>query len=353
MKAESRHKTVSIAIHIIGWGFVFGLPLLFTDHTANGYLQHYLRFSTIPLALLTVFYINYFFLVEKFLFDKKSLSRFWIFNLVMVVCVSFALMAIRHCHAGQHLPPHPEESFLQAAFGFFFRDMIPLILAVGMSVALKVTNRWVAIEKELETLEKERMEAELKTLKSQINPHFLFNTLNNIYSLTAISPDKAQQAILELSKLMRYVLYENTPRYVPLGKEIDFIHNYVELMRLRLTADTEVIVELPTGKERDIEVAPLLFIALIENAFKHGVSNTRPSFVHIKLRATAAHDIECRIENSCFPKDESDKSGSGIGLDNLRKRLDILYAGRYDYTVEQNDTRYCATLTLHPQKQLP
>lgn len=92
---------------------------------------------------------------------------------------------------------------------------------------------------------------------------------------------------------------------------------------------------------------------MIENAFKHGVSNTRPSFVHIKLRATAAHDIECRIENSCFPKDESDKSGSGIGLDNLRKRLDILYAGRYDYSVEQNDTRYCATLTLHPQKQLP
>ena len=220
-----------------------------------------------------------------------------------------------------------------------------------MSIAVKMTSRYIFIEKELETVEREKVEAELKTLKSQINPHFLFNTLNNIYSLIDLSPEKAQQAVIELSKLMRYVLYDNTPRYVPLSKEIDFIYNYVELMRLRLASNTDLSVSQPTEKYSHIEVAPLLFIALIENAFKHGVSNTQPSFVHIDISVDDdSHRIICRIENSCFPKGSDDKSGSGIGLDNLKKRLDILYPGHYTFTTKENKYSYCSELTLstHP-----
>ena len=230
--------------------------------------------------------------------------------------------------------------------------MVPLILAVGMSIAVKLTSRWISIERELETVEREKVEAELKTLKSQINPHFLFNTLNNIYSLIDLSPEKAQQAVIELSKLMRYVLYDNTTRYVPLSKEIDFIHNYVELMRLRLAANTELTVSLPTEKYSRIEVAPLLFIALIENAFKHGISNTQPSFVHIAISVDADNRVVCRIENSRFPKGTNDKSGSGIGLDNLRKRLDILYPGRYTFTIKEDEYSYASELTLQTQHTL-
>ena len=352
MKSGNKnHKRVSLFIHITGWGLIFGLPLLFSDHSSPDYFRHYLWFSLIPLALLTVFYVNYTLLIDKFLFKRKSMAYFLIFNTFLITGVSLILFAVRHYYIDVNRLPPPPETAIQAFFGYFLRDMVPLILAVGMSIAVKMTSRYIFIEKELETVEREKVEAELKTLKSQINPHFLFNTLNNIYSLIDLSPEKAQQAVIELSKLMRYVLYDNTPRYVPLSKEIDFIYNYVELMRLRLASNTDLSVSLPTEKYSHIEVAPLLFIALIENAFKHGVSNTQPSFVHIDISVDDdSHRIICRIENSCFPKGSDDKSGSGIGLDNLKKRLDILYPGHYTFTTKENEYSYCSELTLstHP-----
>ena len=351
---DKNHKRVTLFIHIAGWGLIFGLPLLFSDHSSPDYFRHYLWFSLVPLSLLAVFYVNYTLLIDKYLFKKESNIYFYGFNVILVIGISLILTAIRHYYidASPHHAPPPDVSLIQAIFGFFLRDMVPLILAVGMSIAVKLTSRWISIERELETVEREKVEAELKTLKSQINPHFLFNTLNNIYSLIDLSPEKAQQAVIELSKLMRYVLYDNTTRYVPLSKEIDFIHNYVELMRLRLAANTELTVSLPTEKYSRIEVAPLLFIALIENAFKHGISNTQPSFVHIAISVDAANRVVCRIENSRFPKGTNDKSGSGIGLDNLRKRLDILYPGRYTFTIKEDEYSYASELTLQTQHTL-
>ncbi|MCD7709783.1 MAG: histidine kinase [Porphyromonadaceae bacterium] len=348
---DINRKRASLFIHIAGWVIIFGLPLLFSDHASPDYLQHYLRLSLIPLTLLIVFYVNYGLLIDKFLFKKeKPIAYFFVFNIILILGISLIMYAVRHYYLDTSMPPHPE-GFIQALFGFFFRDLIPLVLAAGMSIAVKMTNRWIFIEKELETVEREKVEAELKTLKSQINPHFLFNTLNNIYSLITLSPEKAQQAIIELSKLMRYVLYGNTPRYVPLSKEMDFIHNYVELMRLRLASNTELSISLPIG-ENSIEVAPLLFISLIENAFKHGVSNTLPSFVHIDISVEGDHII-CHIENSNFPKGTDDKSGSGIGLDNLRKRLDILYPDQYTFEITENKDTYCSVLDLLTQPVQP
>lgn len=178
----------------------------------------------------------------------------------------------------------------------------------------KSHSKWITTEKERKQLEQERTEAELKNLKNQLNPHFLFNTLNNIYSLIAISPERAQSAVLELSKLLRYVLYENTQPYVPMEKELEFNHNYIELMRLRLARHVQVDVNIPTGLCRGYKIAPLLFITLIENAFKHGTSASTRSFVKINMSEPSPGVIECDIENSSFPKNETDKSGSGIGL---------------------------------------
>lgn len=125
-----------------------------------------------------------------------------------------------------------------------------------------MTNRWIQSENEIRELEKSRTEAELKNLRNQLNPHFLFNTLNNIYSLIALSPEKAQQAIMDLSKLLRYVLYDNSPEFVPLQKEMEFVRNYVELMRLRLTDNTEIKISLPQSASSGTLIAPLLFISL-------------------------------------------------------------------------------------------
>ena len=194
--------------------------------------------------------------------------------------------------------------------------------------------------------EQEAIRLNLQQLKNQLNPHFLFNTLNNIYSLIAISPERAQSAVLELSKLLRYVLYENTQPYVPMEKELEFNHNYIELMRLRLARHVQVDVNIPTGLCRGYKIAPLLFITLIENAFKHGTSASIRSFVKINMSEPSPGVIECDIENSSFPKNETDKSGSGIGLKNLSRQLELLYAGKYNLHAESDSHIYRSMLTI-------
>ena len=232
------------------------------------------------------------------------------------------------------------------------RDAVTMLLVTGLSVAIKMTGRWYRVEREKQEIEKERTQAELQNLKSQLNPHFLFNTLNNIYALVALNPQQAQYALHSLSQLLRYVLYDNNQQMMPLSKELAFIRSYVELMSLRLSKQVQLEVNLPED-DRGYQVAPLLFIALIENAFKHGVSATEPSFIHISFALTGGDTLICTVENSCFPKNELDRSGSGIGLENLRRRLSLLYPGQHILRMEKIGEQYVAqlilTLKLHVQ----
>ena len=187
--------------------------------------------------------------------------------------------------------------------------------------------------------------AELQNLKSQLNPHFLFNTLNNIYSLIQLDPDRAQQTVHDLSRLLRYVLYDSSRPTVPLKAEMDFLGNYIELMRIRLPRHVRLDVSLPENPSHTL-VAPLLFISLVENAFKHGVSNDRPSFIDIDIREEEGV-LACRIENSFFPKSGADRSGSGIGLANLCRRLEMIYPGRYEMKYGQHGDTYETLLRIN------
>ena len=267
-------------------------------------------------------------LIDKVLFRKKTI-RFILYNLLLVVMANIAIYLVHRMvipesilHQRPTPIPPPRPGFMQ------WQDSITLVLVVGLSAAIKVTQKWITTEKERKQLEQERTEAELKNLKNQLNPHFLFNTLNNIYSLIAISPERAQSAVLELSKLLRYVLYENTQPYVPMEKELEFNHNYIELMRLRLARHVQVDVNIPTGLCRGYKIAPLLFITKIN------MSEPSPGV------------IECDIENSSFPKNETDKSGSGIGLKNLSRQLELLYPGKYNLHAESDSHIYRSMLTI-------
>ena len=189
-----------------------------------------------------------------------------------------------------------------------------MIFTVGLSVAIRMSLRWSATELERREAVKSRTEAELKNLRNQLNPHFLLNTLNNIYALTAFNTEKAQQAIQELSKLLRYVLYDNQETFVPLTKEVEFIQNYIELMRIRVSSAVKI--------------------------------NTN-SFIDITL-TEKDDEIHCVIRNSNYPKNAMDKSGSGIGLEQVRKRLELLYAGRYEWhqQISSNQKEYSSILTI-------
>lgn len=339
-------KRIGGIIHIVAWGILFGLPFFFTGRENESVtIESYTRFVLVPLSFMFVFYVNYFVLVQRYLFSKQTLS----FLLANVILIAFTMILVHFImqiipDSLQECRPHREPQ-LRNIIGFFFGNIMLYILVSALSVAIRMTDRWYKTEAVRKELERSRSEAELQNLKSQLNPHFLFNTLNNIYSLIVFSPERAQDAVHDLSRLLRYVLYESSHPKVPLEKELDFISNYVELMRIRLPEHVRLSTDIDRESSTGVFIAPLLFISLIENAFKHGVSNNKPSFIDMSIRVDGGKLI-CRIENSSFPKESKDKSGSGIGLVNLKKRLALLYPGNYSFTSEQRGENYFSELIL-------
>ena len=309
-------KGMGKLIHIAAWAILFGLPFFFTGRESQTVtVLSYIRSIIVPLSFMLVFYANYSVLIDHFLFAKRP----WKYFLYNVVLIAFAMGAV---HLIFELLPHPRWEHPRPE-----------------------RECWYQMESSRRELEKSRAEAELQNLKSQLNPHFLFNTLNNIYSLIAFSPERAQEAVHDLSRLLRYVLYDSSQPMVPLEKELDFIRNYVELMRIRLPEHVKLTTDISAATP-ETQVAPLLFISLIENAFKHGVSHNKPSFIDLKIHQEGTR-IVCSIRNSDFPKDNGqDKSGSGIGLQNLSRRLELLYPSHHIFTYGQKGDEYVCLLEL-------
>ncbi|MDD4142176.1 MAG: sensor histidine kinase [Bacteroidales bacterium] len=217
-----------------------------------------------------------------------------------------------------------------------------------LSIFIKMSANWKKAQASLKEAEKMRVEAELKNLKNQINPHFLLNTLNNVYSLIEFDKEKAQEAIQDLSKMLRYILY-NQRDYVSIHEEVGFIMNYVKLMKIRLTDNNEIITDISVSESSTTQVTPLLFISLVENAFKHGISATDKGFIHISISEPESGIISCVISNSYHPKSDSDKSGSGIGLEQVSKRLELMYPNKYIWNnyITDNGATYVSNLTLY------
>ena len=221
--------------------------------------------------------------------------------------------------------------------------LIILILMLGMNLGIKLYFKQRSDQRKMDHLEKENLEQQLEYLKYQINPHFFMNTLNNIHALVDIDPEKAKQTILELSKMMRFVLYEGNKKGVPLDREIAFMHNYVTLMKLRYTDKVSITIDTPS-KVPSKEVPPLMFITFVENAFKHGVSYRQASFINVSLRIENNDQLVFTCKNSKIPKEE-DKHG-GVGLANVKQRLDLIYGTRYTLDIQDEQDTYTVNLTI-------
>lgn len=344
-----RYRTIEILLHIIVWCLFFLFPLLFIDRNNPDFSwKNFMHHSMVPLVFLIVFYTNYFFLIPRLLFNDQ-VQKYILYNLLFI-CIMGACL-----YLGQslvfppptHEPRHPRPP---RPWVFFIRDLLGMAFTVGISAIIRITKRWSKIEYARKEAEKSRTEAELKNLRNQLNPHFLLNTLNNIYALTAFDSEKAQQAIQELSKLLRYMLYDNQLDYVSLGKEVEFIQNYIELMRIRLSSNINVRTMISVDKDNRTPIAPLIFISLIENAFKHGISPEKPCHVVIFLSEEGG-TVFCEITNSNFPKTSTDKSGSGIGLVQVQKRLELIYPGKYtwDKGTSEDGKEYYSRLIINTE----
>ena len=245
--------------------------------------------------------------------------------------------------SSMHHPPFIDQHDIMAT--------VVLILMFGANLGLKGYFKSRRDQQKLIALEKENLEQQLEYLKHQINPHFFMNTLNNIHALVDIDPDKAKDTILELSKMMRFVLYEGDKQGVPLSREFDFIRNYVTLMRLRYTDKVRISVDLPT-EAPDRQIPPLMLITFIENAFKHGISYQHPSFIDVKVEIKGPSEhagiegtklrFQCRNSKADKPNQEK----GGVGLANVKQRLNLLYDHNFTLSIQDEPDIYNVELTI-------
>ena len=217
------------------------------------------------------------------------------------------------------------------------------ILMAGANSMIKLYYRAISTEQRMAVLERENIESQMQYLKYQINPHFLMNTLNNIHALVDIDGEAAKQTVIQLSDMMRYVVYDASDDAISLKEEVKFIENYIELMRIRYTDDVKILYNKPEQLSGRVEIPPLIFIVFVENAFKHGVSYDNASYIYIDIKSEDGYVVG-RFENSVNPTKRSDKPG--IGLENVRKRLDLIYNDDYDLQIEETDNSYCITLKI-------
>lgn len=321
----------NLLIHVLCWGFVACMPLLFghSDDQWPRTLHHFLRSLGGTLTCALLFYINYLWLIPRLLFKERR-RAFYLSNVLLVV----AGMGLIYGWwlLNNHVMPaiDPSAGPRPPRLPMFFYNIIMLALVVGLAIAVRMSQRWQHLEEARREAERSRTEAELTNLRNQLNPHFLLNTLNNIYALIAFDTDKAQHAVEELSRLLRHVLYDNQQSFVPLYKEVEFMNNYVELMRIRVTDHVHIDTHIDIAPDDATPIAPLIFISLVENAFKHGIAPDGSGHIAIEMSQHDG-DITCCITNSNHPKRGNDKSGSGIGLEQVGKRLELMYPGRYTW----------------------
>lgn len=219
------------------------------------------------------------------------------------------------------------------------------LMLMGMNLGVKLYFKTQEDREQQERLEKQDLERQLEYLRYQVNPHFFMNTLNNIHALVDINPERAKTTIVELSKMMRYILYEGDKKYIPVQREALFLNNYIELMRLRYSSRVSINLDMPEMMP-DVMLPPLLLIIFVENAFKHGVSYAAPSFIDIKVEVTQDKlKFRCRNSRQEQKPDEKKKKG-GVGLANARRRLDLLFPNQYSLEIKENDKEYDVQLEI-------
>ena len=394
MQEQSKYENMA---YVALWGLLFAVPLLsFYVRSAS---NSELAFSWQEVWMVWRHFAVYLllFLIHNFLLAPLLIyrNRRWLYALLTLCMIGlFTLYQCNkrpdHMHKPQphameqrdfrpmdrgldHEPPpefRGERPDRKPPIFFGERDIVAiivLILMCGMNLGIKLYFRTRNDHKKLQALEKENLEQQLEYLKYQINPHFFMNTLNNIHALVDIDPEKAKGTILELSKMMRFVLYEGDKKGVPLSKEFEFIRTYIQLMKLRYTDKVKISVNLPT-EAPDKTVPPLMLISFIENAFKHGISYQHESFIDIKvsisndrLHFTCRNSkadkaaIEREQSDACIdsaereqarPEVKPNEEKGGVGLQNVKQRLNLLYDNNYTLKIQDESDVYSVDLTI-------
>jgi len=320
---------------IVLWLPLFLVPIIYSPFGLFSWQESLYQYI-VPLSMMIVAYVNYFVFAPKLL--KGDEREFWIYNVILILFLSIAQHEWLYYTGTERyiisfsyqLLLQSEEENINPHLFFITRNIFNLSICAGAATSVLMAQRWSKAEEEKREAETAMTKAELINLRQQVNPHFLLNTMNNIYALTAFDTEKAQKAIIDLSKMLRHILYDYQQPYVSLKEEVEFLNNYIELMMIRLPDNVDIKRERNLPEPCNIQVAPMIFISLLENAFKHGISPSHKNFIHILLDANDER-IVFAIENSHHPKTKEERSGHGIGLKQVERRLELAYPGKYQW----------------------
>ncbi len=351
MAVKERNIVLQISLVIAAWLCFFLLPFQFFPYDKSKSplsSQRFIQLFTVSNILLVCFYyLNSRLLVPKFLAAKKT-------SVYTGIVLAYFFSYLTAIYLIMITSPETEK-FLKTAFAysitykgpyFFSSGPITLFLiAFVASTGGKVIKQWFTAEDIKEEITKQRLETELNLLKTQVNPHFLFNTLNSIYSLSIASNSKTADAVMKLSKIMRYTLEECQANDVSLQQEIDFINSYIDLQKLRLTNNNNICFST-CGDISNARIAPFIFIPFIENAFKYGISTHRSSSITTSIKSDQ-NVITFTCVNDYQPNTLCKHESTGLGISNTRRRLELLYTKKHDLIIDSNDNQFCVSLTIN------
>jgi two-component system sensor histidine kinase AlgZ len=332
-----------VLMHLSFWCVY--MPFFIYQVSSRGQDVDWLRVITVAAIQIgfsmVIGYLNYFYFLPRFLEDKNGWRYVTTFLLTFAVIMFFRIHVERYFIDGYTR----QEQYLYRSRFIVQVVITNLFIAIFLGM-LRFAVNWFELEAKRKTVENEKLVAELNFLKAQINPHFLFNTLNNLYYLAYTQSPNTTEVIAKLSQMMRYMIYDSNYPLVPLSKEIEYMQNYIALERLRLNNQIPIKFEI-AGNADQVLIAPLILITFLENAFKHGVSNNSPgAWVNILIQL---NDKQCiyKVENSKIKsmKPEADDK-SGIGLQNVRRRLELSYPDKHKLLIEDKADVYCVQLNI-------
>lgn len=353
MKITRKQAIGENLLYVMVWAAIILVPVL------NSQMMSELHVSLEKVLIawrqiapyLVIFIIHNAILAPRYMLRRKY-YKYLASDLLLIIFV-FWVVNIYEEHLSVLLEKTGEEAFRdyrQASFSNLemYWNVILGFFMTGANTGIKLIYQSMRDEQKMEELKRQNLQAEMDYLKYQINPHFFMNTLNNIHALIDIDTEYAKNAVIELSKMMRYVLYESGRELISLNRDIQFMKNYIELMRIRYTNDVNIEVTYPHDMPEQVSIPPLLLIVFVENAFKHGVSYNNSSFIRLDIRY-ADGVVWATIANSRHSR--ADKHPAGIGLENVRKRLALIYGERnFTLDITEDTTTYTVNLvipTLH------
>ena len=294
-----------------------------------------------PLHIIIV-YFNIYYLIPKFILNKRYVS-FFAYFIISLIVLYIVRTGLNYLLVTENI--WPEAEGVQKAFTFNHIVAVVLgeIYVITLASAIKLTVDWISERRRNDKLQKQQLRTELDFLKSQIQPHFFFNTLNNLYALTIEKSDNAPEVILKLSEIMQYVLYEVKEPKISLLKEINYIHSYLELEKLRYGNSTKSQLSIK-GNVDSINVPPLLFLPFIENCFKHGAKNNDTTIISINFEKKD-QELLFNVENN-FNSNNNIESKHGIGIENVKRRLQLLYSDNFRLNTNVFDNKYIVNLKI-------